>query len=94
MLLSILKALLKAYDNTINTINKINNKETIEEKNEDDTLRNKIEEKLKYATDNDLQELLEKENLSYMYNDFNYYGRYKIREVLIDYYVKQGKIPY
>ena len=90
MLLSILKALLKAYDNTIKEINK----ESIEEKNNDDTLRNKIEEKLKYATDNDLQELLEKENLSYMYNDFDYYGRYKIREVLIDYYVKQNKIPY
>lgn len=90
MLLSILKALLKAYDNTIKEINK----ESIEEKNEDDTLRNKIEEKLRYATDNDLQELLEKENLAYMYNDFNYYGRYKIREILIDYYVKQRKIPY
>ena len=89
MLLSILKALLKAYDNTIKEINK----ESIEEKNEDDTLRNKIEEKLKYATDNKLQELLKKENLSYMY-DFNYYGRYKIREILIDYYVKQEKIPY
>ena len=89
MLLSILKALLKAYDNTIKEINK----ESIEEKNDDDTLRNKIEEKLKYATDNDLQYLLEKENLSYMY-DFDYYGRYKIREVLIDYYVKQRKIPY
>ena len=89
MLLSILKALLKAYDNTIKEINK----ESIEEKNEDDTLRNKIEEKLKYATDNDLQYLLEKENLSYIY-DFDYYGRYKIREILIDYYVKQRKIPY
>ena len=89
MLLSILKALLKAYDNTIKEINK----ESIEEKNEDDTLRNKIEEKLKYATDNDLQYLLEKENLSYIY-DFDYYGRYKIKEILIDYYVKQNKIPY
>ena len=89
MLLSILKALLKAYDNTIKEINK----ESIEEKNEDDTLRNKIEEKLKYATDNDLQYLLEKENLSYIY-DFNYYGRYKIKEILIDYYVKENKIPY
>lgn len=89
MLLSILKALLKAYDNTIKEINK----ESIEEKNEDDTLRNKIEEKLKYATDNDLQYLLEKENLSYIY-DFDYYGRYKIREILIDYYVKERKIPY
>ena len=90
MLLSILKALLKAYDNTIKEINK----EVVEEKNDDDTLRNKIEEKLKYATDNDLQELLEKENLSYMYNDFNYYGRYKIREILIDYYVLNKKIPW
>ena len=81
MLLSILKALLSVYDNTI------------KEKDEDN-LRNKIEEKLKYATDSDLQELLEKENLAYMYNDFNYYGRYKIREVLIDYYVKQREIPY
>ena len=89
MLLSILKALLKAYDNTIKEINK----EVIEEKNDDDILRNKIEEKLEYATDNDLQFLLEKENLSYMY-DFNYYGRYKIREILIDYYTKQKKIPY
>ena len=89
MLLSILKALLGVYDNTIKEINK----KSIEEKNESDTLRNKIEEKLEYATDNKLQELLKKENLSYMY-DFNYYGRYKIREILIDYYVKQEKIPY
>ena len=86
MLLSILKALLSVYDNTIKEINK----ESIEE---DDILRNKIEEKLKYATDNDLQYLLEKENLSYIY-DFDYYGRYKIKEILIDYYVKQNKIPY
>ena len=90
MLLSILKALLKAYDNTIKEINK----EVVEEKNDDGILRNKIEEKLRYATDSDLQYLLEKENLSYMYNDFNYYGRYKIREILIDYYTKQKKIPY
>ena len=90
MLLSILKALLSVYDNTIKEINK----EVIEEKNNDDTLRNKIEEKLKYATDSELQELLDRENLSYMYNDFDYYGRYKIREILIDYYVKQKKIPY
>ena len=89
MLLSILKALLGVYENTIKEINK----EVVEEKNESDTLRNKIEEKLKYATDNDLQYLLEKENLSYIY-DFDYYGRYKIREILIDYYVKQRKIPY
>ena len=89
MLLSILKALLKAYDNTIKEINK----ESIEEKNEDDALRNKIEEKLKYATDNDLQFLLEKENLSYMY-DFDYYGRYKIREILIKYYILNKKLPY
>ena len=89
MLLSILKALLNAYDNTIKEINK----EVVEEKSEDDILRNKIEEKLEYAKDNDLQFLLEKENLSYIY-DFDYYGRYKIREILIDYYVKQKKIPY
>ena len=90
MLLSILKALLSVYDNTIKEINK----EVVEEKNDDDTLRNKIEEKLKYATDSDLQTLLEKENLAYMYNDFNYYGRYKIREILIDYYVLNKKIPW
>ena len=89
MLLSILKALLGVYDNTIKEINK----ESIEEKNDDDILRNKIEEKLRYASDDDLQFLLEKENLSYMY-DFHYYGRYKIREILIDYYVKQRRIPY
>ena len=89
MLLSILKALLKAYDNTIKEINK----EIVEEKNED-TFKNKIEEKLKYATDNDLQYLLEKENLSYIYNDFNYYGRYKIREILIKYYILNKKLPY
>ena len=88
MLLSILKALLGVYGNTIKEINK----ESIEEKNID-IFKNKIEEKLKYATDNDLQELLEKENLSYMY-DFHYYGRYKIKEILIDYYVKQKRIPY
>ena len=88
MLLSILKALLKAYDNTIKEINK----ESIEEKNED-TFKNKIEEKLKYATDNDLQFLLERENLTYMWC-LETHGRYKIREILIDYYVKQEKIPY
>ena len=89
MLLSILKALLSVYDNTIKEINK----ESIEEKNDDNTLRDKVEEKLKYATDNELQELLKKENLSYMY-DFDYYGRYKIREILIDYYVLNKKIPW
>lgn len=88
MLLSILKALLEIYKNTIKEINK----NTIEEKNID-TFKNKIEEELRYTSDNDLQELLEKENLDYMYN-FDYYGRYKIREILIDYYVKQRKIPY
>ena len=88
MLLSILKALLGVYENTIKEINK----EVVEEKNDDD-IKNKIEEKLKYATDSDLQFLLEKENLTYMYN-FDYYGRQKIREILIDYYVKQNKIPY
>ena len=89
MLLSILKALLGVYDNTIKEINK----EVVEEKNDDDTLRNKIEEKLRYATDNDLQFLLEKENLTYMYN-FDYYGRYKIREILIKYYILNKKLPY
>ena len=89
MLLSILKALLSVYDNTIKEINK----ESIEEKNDDDTLRNKVEEKLRYATDNDLQDLLDRENLSYMY-DLNYYGRYKIREILIDYYVLNKKMPW
>ena len=88
MLLSILKALLGVYENTIKEINK----ESIEEKN-DDTLRNKIEEKLRYATDNDLQFLLEKENLSYMWC-LEIHGEYKIREILIDYYVKENKIPY
>ena len=88
MLLSILKALLKAYDNTIKEINK----EIVEEKNED-TFKNKIEEKLKYATDNDLQFLLERENLTYMWC-LETHGRYKIREILIDYYIKQNKIPY
>ena len=88
MLLSILKALLNAYDNTIKEINK----EIVEEKNED-TFKNKIEEKLKYATDNDLQFLLERENLTYMWC-LEIHGRWKIREILIDYYVKQRKIPY
>ena len=89
MLLSILKALLKAYDNTIKEINK----EPIEEKNDDDTLRNKIEEKLKYATDNDLQFLLERENLTYMWC-LETHGRYKIREILIKYYILNKKLPY
>ena len=89
MLLSILKALLNAYDNTIKEINK----EPIEEKNDDDTLRNKIEEKLRYVIDDDLQELLKKENLSYMWC-LEIHGEYKIKEILIDYYVKQNKIPY
>ena len=89
MLLSILKALLGVYENTIKEINK----EVVEEKNEDDILRNKIEEKLRYATDSDLQYLLKKENLSYMYN-FDYYGRYKIREILIKYYILNKKLPY
>ena len=89
MLLSILKALLKAYDNTIKEINK----ESIGEKNDDGTLKNKIEEKLRYATDNDLQFLLEKENLSYMWC-LEIHGEHKVREILIDYYAKQRKIPY
>ena len=89
MLLSILKALLGVYENTIKEINK----KVVEEKNNDDTLRNKIEEKLRYATDNDLQFLLEKENLNYMWC-LEIHGRYKIREILIDYYVKQRKIHY
>ena len=90
MLVSILKALLNCYDNTIKEINK----DTIKEENKnEDNLRNKIEEKLKYATDSDLQDLLDRENLSYMY-DFNYYGRYKIREILIDYYVLNKKMPW
>ena len=89
MLLSILKALLGVYENTIKEINK----EVVEEKNDDDALRNKIEEKLKYATDSDLQALLKKENLSYMYN-FDYYGSYKIREILIKYYILNKKLPY
>ena len=42
MLLSILKALLGVYENTIKEINK----EVVEEKNEDDILRNKIEENI------------------------------------------------
>ena len=78
MLLSILKALLGVYENTIKEINK----EVVEEKNEDDTLRNKIEEKLEYATDNDLQYLLEKENLSYMWC-LEIHGEHKVREILI-----------
>ena len=89
MLLSILKALLKTYDNTIKEINK----ESIEEKNEDDTLRNKIEGKLEYATDNDLQELLEKENLSYMWC-LEIHGEHKVKEELIKYYILNKKIPY
>ena len=89
MLLSILKALLKAYENTIKEINK----KVVEEKNESNTLRNKIEEKLRYATDDKLQYLLEKENLSYMWC-LEIHGEYKIKEILIDYYVKQNKIPY
>ena len=88
MLVSILKALLNCYDNTIKEINK----DTIKEKDENN-LRDKIEGRLKYATDSDLQDLLDRENLSYMY-DFNYYGRYKIREILIDYYVLNKKIPW
>ena len=89
MLLSILKALLGVYENTIKEINK----EVVEEKNESNTLRNKIEEKLRYATDDKLQYLLEKENLSYMWC-LEIHGEYKIKEILIDYYVKQNKIPY
>ena len=88
MLVSILKALLNCYDNTIKEINK----DTVKEKDENN-LRDKIEGRLKYATDSDLQDLLDRENLSYMY-DFNYYGRYKIREILIDYYVLNKKIPW
>ena len=89
MLLSILKALLKAYDNTIKEINK----EVVEEKNDDDTLRDKIEEKLKYATDSDLQALLEKENLSYMWC-LEIHGKHKVKEELIKYYILNKKIPY
>ncbi len=89
MLLSILKALLSVYDNTIKEINK----ESIEEKNESDTLRNKIEEKLKYATDSDLQDLLDRENLSYMWC-LEIHGRYKVKDELIKYYILNKKLPY
>lgn len=89
MLLSILKALLGVYDNTIKEINK----EPIEEKNNDDALRNKIEEKLKYATDNDLQFLLEKENLSYMWC-LEIHGGHKVKDELIKYYILNKKLPY
>lgn len=89
MLLSILKAFLKAYDNTIK---EINNKESIEEKNED-TLKDKIEQKLKYATDNDLQFLLEKENLTYMWC-LEIHGEHKIKDELIKYYILNKKLPY
>lgn len=89
MLLYILKAFLKAYDNTIKEINK---KKSIEE-NEDDILRNKIEEKLKYATDNDLQFLLEKENLTYMWC-LEIHGEHKIKDELIKYYILNKKLPY
>ena len=88
MLLSILKALLSVYDNTIKEINK----ESIEEKNID-IFKNKIEEKLKYATDNDLQELLEKENLSYMWC-LEIHGEHKVKDELIKYYILNKKIPY
>lgn len=89
MLLYILKVFLKAYDNTIKEINK----EPIEGKNEDDILRNKIEEKLKYATDNDLQFLLEKENLTYMWC-LEIHGEHKIKDELIKYYILNKKLPY
>ena len=85
MLLSILKALLNAYDNTIKEINK----EIVEEKNED-TFKNKIEEKLKYATDNDLQFLLERENLTYMWSNISNRKEYFLNsyQVLYLYYNK------
>ena len=83
MLLSILKALLSIYDNTIKEINK----ESVKEKDDDDTLRDKIEGKLKYATDSDLQDLLDRENLSYMWC-VEIHGRYKVKDELIKLGVK------
>lgn len=88
MLVSILKALLNCYDNTIKEINK----DTVKEKDEDN-LRDKIEEKLKYATDSDLQDLLDRENLSYMWS-LEIHGEHKVKNELIDYYVLNKKIPW
>ena len=88
-MLGILKGLLDIYSNTVGYINSEQSNST---STEEDLKAQWIKE-LNYSTDEKLQEILDRENLSWKYN-FTYYGRYRIIEVIADYMVKNNRKPY
>ena len=88
-MLGILKGLLDIYSNTVGYINSEQSNGT---STEEDLKAQWIKE-LNYSTDEKLQEILDRENISYMYN-FSYYGRYRIIEVIADYMVQQNRKVY
>lgn len=88
-MLGILKGLLDIYSNTIEYINSEPSNSTSQEED----LRSQWIKELNWSTDEKLQEILDRENLSYLYN-FTYYGRYRIIEVIADYMVQQNRKPY
>lgn len=88
-MLGILKGLLDIYSNTIEYINS----EQSNSPSTEEDLRSQWIKELNYSTDEKLQEILDRENISYMY-DFTYYGRYRIIEVVADYMVKNNRKPY
>ena len=88
-MLGILKGILDIYSNTVGYINSEQSNST---STEEDLKAQWIRE-LNWSTDEKLQEILDRENLSWNYN-FTYYGRYRIIEVIADYMVKNNRKPY
>ena len=88
-MLGILKGLLDIYSNTVGYINSEQSNSTSTEED----LRARWIKELNYSTDEKLQEILDRENLSWKYN-FSYYGRYRIIEVIADYMVKNNRKLY
>lgn len=88
-MLGILKGLLDIYSNTIEYINSEPSNSTSTEED----LRSQWIKELNYSTDERLQDILDRENLSYKWS-LSYYGRYRIIEVIADYMVQQNRKPY
>lgn len=88
-MLGILKGLLDIYNNTIEYINSEQSNSTSTEED----LREQWIKELNWSTDERLQEILDRENLSWKY-DFSYYGRYRIIEVIADYMAQQNRKVY
>lgn len=88
-MLGILKGLLDIYSNTIGYINSEQSNSTSTEED----LRAQWIKELNYSTDEKLQEILDRENLSYMWS-IEIHSRYKIIEVIADYMTLQNKKPY